>query len=183
MGSLCFPKQPFSPSLNTMQQWGYQVHAMVSSESIPWLWIIFHSARLFKLRNKATHYSLLQFLVDYQLSILWQTHQQETPIFFWLLDLSHMSDFLRHPPNLPTIANCKYVCHTWRRSVPLLLSKAILSSRYQFHVAPSPNFANLITMRLADTYAVISYSLFSNSPLSVPSIYCQLHSFLPHRHP
>ena len=95
-----------------MQQWGYQVHAMVSSESIPWLWIIFHSARLFKLRNKATHYSLLQFLVDYQLSILWQTHQQQNPIFFWLLDLSHMSDFLRHPTNLPTIANCKFVSYS-----------------------------------------------------------------------
>ena len=46
MGSLCFPKQPFSPSLNTMQQWGYQAHAMVPSESIPWLWIIFHSIKL-----------------------------------------------------------------------------------------------------------------------------------------
>ena len=109
MGSLCFPKQPFSPSLNTMQQWGYQVHAMVSSESIPWLWIIFHSARLFKLRNKATHYSLLQFLVDYQLSILWQTHQQETPIFFWLLDLSIWMTFFVTPQIyqlLPTVNFC-----------------------------------------------------------------------------
>ena len=165
-----------------MQQWGYQVHAMVSSESIPWLWIIFHSARLFKLRNKATHYSLLQFLVDYQLSILWQTHQQETPIFFWLLDLSIWMTFFVTPQIcqlLPTVN----LCHIRRRSVPLPLSKAIISMQYQFHVAPSPNFANLITMRLADTCAVISYSQFSNSPSSIPSIYCQLHSFLPHRHP
>ena len=82
---------------------------MVSSESIPWLWIIFHSARLFKLRNKATHYSLLQFLVDYQLSILWQTHQQETPIFFWLFDLSIWMTFFVTPQIcqlLPTVNLC-----------------------------------------------------------------------------
>lgn len=168
-----------------MQQWGYQVHAMVSSESIPWLWIIFHSIKLRPVCSSFEGNTLFSVAIPRWLSTLYSMANTSTakPYLLLIAWPFYMNDFLRHPTNLPTIANCKFVCHIRRRSVPLPLSKAIISMQYQFHVAPSPNFANLITMRLADTCAVISYSQFSNSPSSIPSIYCQLHSFLPHRHP